>query len=232
MEAVMSAPTSSPSPTAETGPGTHEGTRAGIRSRIGWAGIVFAVLFVVGFIFAAQSPDTDASNAEWLKYYTNDGNLRRIVIGAYVILLAALALLVLVAGFLERVRSTRESSPVLNRVGWATGLLSVGFLMAGAVQLAGIAGNNVFGGYPDVADVDLLRQNLGVAYIVLPGVLCAVAFIAISTFLARQAGVYGTAMTVFGYVTAALLLFAVAFLPLIVLPIWGLVTGVALLREA
>jgi hypothetical protein len=228
----MTTPTSTPPPTADPSGRAHDGATGATRSKVGWAGIAFAVLFIVGFILAAETPDSDdASDAEWLSFYADDDNLRQIIIGGYLIILSSLAFLALAAGLLERARSTREASPVLHRVGWATGLLCAGFLMAGAVQLAGVAGNNLFGGYADVTDVDVLRQNFGIAFIVLPGVLCAVAFIAISTYLARQAGVFGNAMTVYSYLTAALLLLAVTFLPLILLPIWALVTGIALLRK-
>ena len=228
----MTTPASTPPPTVEPSPPAAGRAHDAVSSKIGWAGIVFAVLFVVGFVLAAETPDSDAADAEWLSFYADDDNLRQIIIGGYLMILSAFAFLALVAGLLERARSTRESSPVLHRVAWATGLLSAAFLIAGAVQLAGVAGNNVFGGYADVADVDVLRQNFGIAFIVLPGALCAVAFIAISTFLARQAGVYGTAMTVYSYVTAVLLLLAVTFIPLLLLPIWALVTGIALLRKA
>ena len=201
------------------------------RSLLGWAGIAFAVLFVIGFISSSNSLKNDAPDAEWLKWYANHGHLKGVLVGGYMMTIAAFAFLVLAAGLVERVREAGEASPVLNRVCWATGLLASGFMLLAAISLAGIAGDIVFGSSQNVETADLLRHNLGYAILFLTTALTAAVFIACVTTLARRAGVFGTAMTWFSYIVAVALAFAVVFLPILALPIWGLVTGIALLRK-
>src|SRR5437588_4048 len=55
------------------------------RSGLRWggiSGIVFVVLFVVGFLMTTDTPDGNASNREWLKYFRDSGNRRMLVFGA------------------------------------------------------------------------------------------------------------------------------------------------------
>lgn len=227
----MVTPTTPATAASEQSGGGHAGA-ATSRSRIGWAGIIFSVLFVVGFAMAAGQPDNDAVDQAWVDWYADDANLQRTLVGAYLLIAAGFAFLVFAAGLLERVGGSREQSPVLHRVSWGVGLLASGFLMVAALQFAGIAGNITFGGAADVKNADLVRQNLGVATVLLVGAMAAAVFIACVATLARRSGLFGAAMTWFSYLVAVLLVLAVAFIPILALPIWALVAGIALLRKA
>ncbi len=61
---------------------TTEGSHAGAaksRSRIGWAGITFSVLFVVGFFLITNDVENDASDADFISWWSDTDNLRRVL---------------------------------------------------------------------------------------------------------------------------------------------------------
>ena len=78
------------------------------RSGLRWggiSGIVFVVLFVVGFLMTTDTPDGNASNREWLKYFRDSGNRRMLVIGALIFAVALLGFLVFLGVLRERLRN-------------------------------------------------------------------------------------------------------------------------------
>jgi hypothetical protein len=199
--------------------------------RFGWAGIAFGILFLTGFFISHATPDHRASDGAWVSWYADDAHLRQLIVGAYLLVAAALSLLVLVSALVERTRSAGDTSPMLHRVGWGAGLLSAGIILVSAVQFAGIAGNLLFGSTTQVATADVLRQNLGSASLVFAGAVTAALFIACTATLARRDGMFGPGMSRFSYAVAVVLVIPVVFVPLLALSIWGVVAGIWMLRR-
>jgi len=197
-----------------------------------WAGIAFGPLFVVGFIMAVNTPSNDASDATWISFYSQKSNQVQTIIGAYLLIVSALLFLVFALGMQQRVKAGRGGAPVLYQLLAGTAVLVSGLIMVSAVQLAGIMGNILFGSQPFPQNADVLRANTGIAGIALAATLTAAVFIACGAFLARRVGLFGTGMFAFSIVAAVLLFFAVAFFPMVALPIWVLVAGIALLRSS
>src|SRR6266496_2464879 len=80
-----------------------EGARTGLMAG-GIAAIVFAVLFVVGFLLTSDTPDGDESDLKWVRYFADSGHRRMIVTGAILLTLAAVAFLIFLGVLRERLR--------------------------------------------------------------------------------------------------------------------------------
>ena len=70
---------------------------------------MFVVLFVVGFLMTTDTPDGNASNREWLKYFRDSGNRRMQVIGALIFAVAVLAFLLFLGVLRERIRNETQT---------------------------------------------------------------------------------------------------------------------------
>lgn len=217
----MSAPTT---PAAvEARPAKH--------SLAGWAGIAFVPLFVIAAIMVEPGPGSQtASNAKYTAWYADSGHRTVALIGAYLLIAAALALLAFVAGLHERLRPARDRFPVGYRmIGW-TGPLTAGLFIVGAMQFVGIIGNISFGDTP-VPQADLLRQNIGYPLVFVAGALVAATLIAVTATLAGRIGLFRTWQVWASYLLAAVLVFAVIFTPMAAFPVWVLGTSILLLRR-
>src|SRR5919198_1319926 len=96
-------------------------TRTGVLPG-GIAAIVFAVLFVVGFLLTTDTPDGDESNLKWVRHYADSGNRRMIIIGVIVLALAAIAFLIFLSVLRERLRAAAPGSEWLAPPPFSPGL--------------------------------------------------------------------------------------------------------------
>jgi hypothetical protein len=195
-----------------------------------WAGIAFVPLFVLAAFMVEPGPDSQtASDAKFTAWYSDSGNRTVALVGAYLLVVAALTFLAFVAGLQERLRPAREGFPVGYRlIGW-TGQLTAVLFIVGAMQFVGIIGNISFGDTP-VPQADLLRQNIGYPFVFVAGALVAAALIAVTATLAGRTGLFRTWHVWASYVLAVVLVFAMIFLPMAALPIWVLGVSILLLR--
>jgi hypothetical protein len=207
-------------------------TTAPVRRRAAaWAGIAFVPLFVFAAFMVEPGPDSQtASDAKITAWYSDSANRTASLIGAYLLVVAALTFLAFVAGLHERVRAARSGFPVAYRFMAWTGLLTAGLFIVGAMQFVGIIGNISFGDTP-VPQADLLRQNIGYPFVFVAGALVAAAFIATAATLAARVGLFRTWQIWASYVLAVVLVFAVIFTLMAALPVWVLGTSIVLLRQ-
>lgn len=194
-------------------------------SRAAAAGLVFAILFVVGWLLLLWSPAVGASDQELVDYFS-DPSRRRLsrIAGLYVVPFAAIAFIWFMAALRARYLSDggRENI-LLSTVHLTAGILFVGamFLIA-AVELATVwMVDTAGGGAVDVAAVRAMLA-LGTALSQMVGLRSAAVFIAVSTTRASRSGLFPRWYARAGFAIAVILLLASTRVQGVVLlmPIW------------
>jgi hypothetical protein len=207
-------------------------TRTGLRAG-GIAAIVFAVLFVVGFLFVSDTPDGDESNLKWLRYYADSDNRRMIIIGAIVLTLAAVAFLVFLGALRERLRNAAPGAEWIGTTAFASGLLFVAMLGVATLGTGSVSASVEFGDAPVVRDADVLRtfESLGIGALVLFGAAAAGLLIITSSVAAGRSALFPRWLVVAGYIAGVIVLLGgLFFIPLALFVLWMLVVGIVMLR--
>jgi hypothetical protein len=207
-------------------------TRSGLRAG-GIAAIVFAVLFVVGFLLVSDTPNGDESNAKWLRYFADSDNRRMIVIGAIVLALAAVAFLVFLGVLRERLRGAATGAEWVGTTAFASGLLFVAMLAVAALGTGSVSASVQFGDNPVVRDADVLRtfESLGIGALVLFGSAAAGLLIITTSIAGGRAALLPRWLVVAGYIAGVIVLLGgLFFIPLVLFVLWMLVVGIVMLR--
>ena len=207
-------------------------TRSGLRWG-GIAAIVFAVLFVVGFLFVSDTPEGDESNLKWVRYYADSDNRRMIIIGAIVLALAAVAFLVFLGVLRERLRNAAPGAEWVGTTAFASGLLFVAMLAVATLGTASTSASVEFGDAPVVRDADVLRtfESLGIGALVLFGAAAAGLLIITTSVVAGRAALLPRWLVVAGYIAGVIVLLGgLFFIPLVLFVLWMLVVGIVMLR--
>lgn len=207
--------------------------RTGASNRFaGIAGILFAIFFIAGMTLSAPDvPDADASLEEWADWATDSGNGTLALISAYLLVLAAIALVIFSVGLYHRLRAVEPD----GIAPWT--VLGLNVFAAAALVGGGVAINTptvmyLFDDAPDPTDSVPIQQMISLGYgAILVGVaLTMAASIAIASLALRR--VTPTWFTIVGYVAAFVLLFGVVFIPMVVLPLWVLIASIMMMRSA
>jgi hypothetical protein len=207
-------------------------TRSGLRAG-GIAAIVFAVLFVVGFLLVSDTPDGDESNLKWVRYFADSDNRRMIVIGAIVLALAAVAFLVFLGVLRERLRGAAPGAEWVGTTAFASGLLFVAMLAVAALGAGSVSASVEFGDAPVVRDADVLRtfESLGIGALVLFGAAAAGLLIITTSIAGGRAALLPRWLVVAGYIAGVIVLLGgLFFIPLVLFVLWMLVVGIVMLR--
>ena len=200
----------------------------------GIAAIVFAVLFVVGFLMVSDTPDGDESNLKWIRYYADSDNRRMIIIGAFVLALAALVFLVFLGVLRERIRNSSSGVEWVGTTAFASGLLFVAMLAAATLGTASTSASVEFGDNPVVRDADVLRtfESLGVGALVLFGAAAAGLLIITASVAGGRSALLPRWLVVTGYVVGVIVLVGgLFFVPLALFVLWMIVVGIVMLRS-
>lgn len=205
---------------------------AGTGRWVGVSGIVAAVLLVAGVMTGGGTPEYDAPDAEWLQWFEKDSNTNAALVGTIILVFGGLALIIFASGLAARFRSSggqRGNAVVIAGAGVATGLsMMIGGIIANAISAAIVFNSD----YPIPApDVARALEQAGIGIVLAAGGWSAALLVAVASFSARQVGQLPVWLTTAGIVVAVLLLASVFFIPLVLLPLWALVTGIVLLRE-
>lgn len=225
---TATATTTTTAPTSRTAP--PRGNRSARWA--GWAGVGFAIALIAGFVLVAQVPAYDAPDADWVSWVENDNVTT--VIGTMLLTAAGLLLMAFITTLATLVRGAGvEDDP-------ATTVLRGAGIMAGVtVVLAALVGGAMAAGVtfaPDFAAPggELIRSldqlSLGMM-LVGTGWSMALA-VALASWAARRTGALPGWLSTGGLVVAALLVLSPMFLPFLLVPLWGLVTGIVVLRAA
>lgn len=204
----------------------HGASRAGAI-----AAILFAVLFVPGTMMALV-PDLSEGAARVTDFYGTSSNLTSVMTSLYLLAVAGIAFLVFLGSLYRRLSWGHETG-ILPTVALLTGVAFVATLFVFAAIQAAPSVSVKFGDTPpwnpDVAGV---FPQLGFTLLLIPGALCAAAFLVATSLAALRSAALPRWLAYFGFAAAVILLAAVVFMPLQILPLWTLAAGVALLRDA
>jgi hypothetical protein len=196
----------------------------------GWvvpaSAVLFAVLFVVGVVSAGGASDTEnKTNAEILQTFSDEK--AGAVASGYLLVLAGLLFLPVAWGALRRVGS--GLTELSENVARSAAILFVGLMMVSGIVFASLAGAVVFGGLddPPVAFIKYIPQ-MGFGLLLIAAALPAALFLVIVAIAGQASRTIPRWFARLTYVTAAAMLVAVAFIPMVMLPVWALGASVAL----
>jgi len=193
-----------------------------------WTGIAFPVLFLASVAVSNPPADT-ASNATWISNYTGSSEQARHLATGILLVLAGLCLAAFLTAVWRRVQGVVAATGPLPLVAAAASAACIG---AGGVVQAFVSGGELIGKYPlPSADILRLSNDLGFALVGVAGMLAAALAVASLSVQARRAGIFGGKTYAFGLVVSVALLFAIAFLPILLLLAWTAVVSVQLIRR-
>jgi hypothetical protein len=210
--------------------GTGRGLRWG-----GIAGIVFAVLFVIGFLLVADTPDTDESNAAWVRYFADSDNRRMIVIGVIIWALAVLAFLVFLGVLREQLRNASPGSEWISTVAFASGLVFAAMLAVAGLGAGSVAASIEFGDNPVVRDADVIRtlDSLGFGALLVFGAATAGLLILTSSIVAGRTALLPRWLVITGYVVGVIVILGgLLFFPLALFVLWMLAVSIVMVSRS
>ncbi len=194
------------------------------------AGIAFVVLFVVGvFVSFGNSPDIKSHDsdsvaaAKYIAKLSDHGARRGILIGAYLLVLAALLFV-----WFTRALSEVVAAPGAARLIGGLGVLGAAAITAGAMTSAVMAGALEFGDEPMPKDGDTIRVVMDLMY-----PFCFVVFALVSSALVAVVALRGVGLASWLRYTAWLAvlggIFAVIFTPMALVLLWYLAVAIVVL---
>jgi hypothetical protein len=200
------------------------------------AGLAFGVLYVVGFIVLARIPGSDASDQAMESFYDSHGErLLVLVVGAYVLPIAGVALLWFTAAVRHRVVTLagREDA-LLSTVQLLSAAVYVAMLFAAAAVLTApaIAVDSGAISLDAIADTKPLLVA-GDTVLVVFALRCAGVFIAAGTTRALRAGLIPRWFAGISYAVVLVLLLTVARARIVTLlfPAWVVVMSLLVLKR-
>jgi len=199
----------------------------------GIAAIVFAVLFVVGFLLTTDTPEGDESNRAWVRHFADSDNRRTIVIGVILLALAAVAFLIFLGALRERLRAAVPGAEWLSTVAFASGVVFVAMIAVFSVGVGAIPAGIEFGDNPVVTNADVIRSldSLGFGAMLLFGAASAGLLIITTSIVSGRAALLPRWLVVTGYVVGVIVLLGgLLFLPLALFVLWMLAIGIVMLR--
>jgi hypothetical protein len=197
------------------------------------SGIAFPILLFVGFsLLTANGPDTSQGSAskiaqDWLKVMGNSGDRLQIIIGGFVMVVAALSLIWFAAALRERF-AISATSPLF------------GFALLGAVGIAAamigptaIAGGHAFGSEPLPADGTVIWFITDLTYPALFVIFGFASSAFITAFLLGTKGknVVPAWLAGFGWLAVVAGIVGVLFIPIVIALLWYLALGIYGLRR-
>ena len=201
----------------------------------GIAALVFAVLFVVGFLMVSDTPDGDASNREWRRYFLDSGNRRTIVIGVIILTLAAIAFLFFLGVLREQLRSAAVGSEWISTVTFASGIVMVAMLAVFAIGQGSVAASVVFGDAPVPLDADIMRTfvSAGFGALLLFGATTAGLLIFTTSIVSHRAALLPRWLVVSGYVAGVIVfLGGLLFFPFVLFLLWMVAIGIVMISRS
>lgn len=188
-----------------------------------WAGLVGAVVFLVGHIMVSSVPgggDVDPSDFD--DYYVTDDKTG-LAIAGLIIVSVGVILLVL---FLHHLRTTIASD--FSRLAFASGMAGLSVYAVGATLLASPSAVQAF------SDADFVGEEVahtfaaaGFGAILIPGALLIGLAIAAFSFASRQTGMLPSWVSIIGYIVAVLQLASIIWLPFLLVPVWLALASIA-----
>jgi len=210
------------------------------RSRRSWAaaGIGFVVLFVFGTLSSIDSPDIGSKDSgqvadqKWLHYLSSSSHRTQHVIGAYALIVAGIAFVWFCNGLRSRIDGMGGTS-VAGRTIAGLSAFGAAALGGAAMMSADIPGSVGIGGDPMPTNGDVAREigNLVFPFIYVVFALVSAALIATVIITAKRTGALPSWLVYTGWLAVLGALFAVIFLPMLLVALWYLALAIACLAR-
>ncbi len=192
-------------------------------------GILAAVFLLIGFNMAV-GPSSTENDDKLLKWYADGGHQTTVIVGAYLMALAGVAMLL----FLNRLRAVigeAEARPLL-----ATFILTAGAVFVAAMAVAGgcfaaVSADVKFGSDPAYQVPDVIRafNSAGYGSLMVLGMFPLIFAMFTTAYASMRYKIFASWFNWLTIVCGIVLFFAVAFIPLVALPIWLIAGGIVLM---
>jgi hypothetical protein len=187
-------------------------------------GVVFAALFVPA-MFVNSTPSSN-DPAKWVSFYAKHSNQLAAVVDAYLFVLAALALL----GFLLVLRTRLDGA--MPAFAFYSGLIATAGLTVAGGLLGTVGGNLLFNNssknFPIDGNVANYVTSTGFPVLLVSSMLPLAFCLGGFAYTVIRTGALPAWIGWFAILPTLGLLFAVVFLPILLLPAFTLIIGVAL----
>ncbi len=194
---------------------------------------IASVVFFLASVAVSNVPANTASDAKWVGAYATSSDQERHLATGILLVLTALSLLVFLTHFWGRIAAARQpQSQPLTPLPLVAAGVAAACIAGGGVLMAAASGSALLFSQP-LPGVDLLRfaNDAGFAMVGLAGMFAAALSIATLAWHASAAGVLGYRWRNFSLIAATVLLASIAFIPIVALLIWLIVTTIALVRS-
>lgn len=221
-------------PVAAARVGEPAAFRAGAKPAARWApltGIAFVVFFL-GAVVASSVPSDNASTAAWVAAYTGSGKQFGHEASGVLLVLAALSLMSFLVVLWSRIGALRPGERRTPVPVVAAGISAACIAVGGALMAAGSTVTGTFAGTAAPAGATMVRfaNDTGFTMVAVPGMLAAALSVGLLSTQAYRAGLFGRKMRIFGIAVAVILLASLAFVPILALLLWLIVTAILLIR--
>ncbi len=213
-------------------------TPAAVRRRIeapraaGVAGLVFAVLFVGALLLIRDQPPAGSTADAVAEWYLLEHARRVALVGLYIAPFAGIAFLWFLAVIRHNVSQVEDR--FFDTVLLGSGLLFVAMLWASAAVAGSlVAGVKLLDATPPSPDVVEAIRSLGHTIFYVYALRAAAVFMVVTSTLARRTRAFPGWLSLAGLLIALVLLFGVAFAPLVALlfPAWVATLSIILLTR-
>jgi hypothetical protein len=202
---------------------------AGWQRWVPLTGIAFVVLFLIA-IFIVEIPGGDDSAQEVLDFYADSGNRTSVVISAYLYVLAAFSLILFANRLHYVIRNAEGGNPLFATGALAGGIAAAVCLIVAAMAFAAIAAGIEFADEPPPTSAELPRaiNSMGYGLMLVGMMFMAILMILSTTVASFRYGLFPGWFNWLSILTAIALIFAVIFLPGIMLFVWLVAASILL----
>lgn len=195
------------------------------------AGIVYAVLSVVGMLLLILEEIDSSTDEEILSYYGDSANRTAEIVGFVLVLVAALSFLVFLSSLSGQLRDAAPEANTLTTLGFGAGVAAAGLLAGGGALLSATSNAVEISNRFDV-DPNLARFAVSTGFVfVVASVLFNCVFVATTSILALRTTVLPTWLGWVGLAAIVLAIVEAFLLPVFVIPVWVLIVSIVLLTS-
>ena len=200
-------------------------------------GIAFTVLFLVAMYLLAQVPTYQASDAELIEFYENNGHRLLILAGLYVMPFAGIAFLWFIVALRRWVRMAAGESTrgaMFADMQLVSGIIFVSLFLASAAAGGSTAATVEWTSAPPSPAEARIMPSFATTLLLVLGMRMAAIFVFATSSLARSHDILPRWFVYSGYVVGLFLLLSVSLSPLLVIvfPAWMVVFCLLLIDRA
>ncbi|MDH4170843.1 MAG: hypothetical protein OEW42_14765 [Acidimicrobiia bacterium] len=193
------------------------------------AGIVYAVLAVVGVLLLVVEQVDGDTDEEILSYYADSGNRGVETAGLMMVTIGALFFLWFLSSLRSRLRVVEPEHRTLPDLAFGAGVAAATLFFAAGVMLSATSNAVEISSRFEV-DPNLARLAVATGFVLLIGsVLCNCVLVAVTSVLALRSAVLPNWLGWVGFAALVLAIGEAFLLPVFMIPVWVLIVSVVLI---